>query len=246
MGRAARAVHPRGGGSHSELRESTRNRSASRHPGVSGPRVSRVADERDRMGRPFESRTDRPRRLSSHTPHAALSHCGSWQRLQARGPVTCGCRRWGANGARSGPRREGASSWRLGPAADRRYRRRAAVQRAAQRGSVREVPRRAGRPFVIGRALSAAVKILLSWSTGKDSAWALHVLRQQYPDSVAALLTTTNEAFDRVAMHAVRRELLEAQAAATGLPLTVVPLPWLCSNEEYERRMAESVAGFVA
>jgi len=90
------------------------------------------------------------------------------------------------------------------------------------------------------------VKILLSWSTGKDSAWALHVLRQQYPDSVAALLTTTNEAFDRVAMHAVRRELLEAQAAATGLPLTVVPLPWPCSNEEYERRMAESVAGFVA
>jgi len=90
------------------------------------------------------------------------------------------------------------------------------------------------------------VKILLSWSTGKDSAWALHVLRQQYPDSVAALLTTNNEAFDRVAMHAVRRELLEAQAAATGLPLTVVPLPWPCSNEEYERRMAESVAGFVA
>ena len=62
----------------------------------------------------------------------------------------------------------------------------------------------------------------------------LHVLNQQYPSAVAGLLTTTNEAFDRVAMHAVRRELLEAQAAAAGLPLHVVPLPWPCSNEEYE------------
>ena len=89
------------------------------------------------------------------------------------------------------------------------------------------------------------MKILLSWSTGKDSAWALWVLRRQHPEAVAGLLTTTNEAFDRVAMHAVRRELLHAQAAAAGLPLTVVPLPWPCSNEEYERRMAVAIAGFV-
>jgi uncharacterized protein (TIGR00290 family) len=85
------------------------------------------------------------------------------------------------------------------------------------------------------------MKILASWSTGKDSAWMLHLLRQQYGDAVAGLLTTTNEAFDRVAMHAVRRELLEAQAQAAGLPLHVVPLPWPCSNTEYERRMTAAV-----
>ena len=60
--------------------------------------------------------------------------------------------------------------------------------------------------------------VLLSWSSGKDSAWALHVLRQQPDLEVVGLLTTFNEAFDRVAMHAVRRELVEAQAAAAGLP----------------------------
>ena len=90
------------------------------------------------------------------------------------------------------------------------------------------------------------MKILVSWSTGKDSAWMLHVLNQQYPGAAAGLLTTTNQAFDRVAMHAVRRELLEAQAQAAGLPLRVVPLPWPCSNEQYEALMAAAVKGFVA
>ena len=90
------------------------------------------------------------------------------------------------------------------------------------------------------------MKILISWSTGKDSAWMLHVLQQQHPGAVAGLLTTTNEAFDRVAMHAVRRELLEAQAEAAGLPLHVVPLPWPCSNDEYEKRMRTAVTGLVA
>lgn len=90
------------------------------------------------------------------------------------------------------------------------------------------------------------MKILVSWSSGKDSAWMLHVLRQQQPGAVAGLLTTTNEAFDRVAMHAVRRELLEAQAEAAGLALHVVPLPWPCSNEEYETRMRAAVVGIVA
>jgi uncharacterized protein (TIGR00290 family) len=89
------------------------------------------------------------------------------------------------------------------------------------------------------------MKILVSWSTGKDSAWMLHVLRQQYPGAAAGLLTTTNQAFDRVAMHAVRREMLDAQASAAGLPLHVVPLPWPCSNEQYEAIMAGAVAGFV-
>ena len=86
------------------------------------------------------------------------------------------------------------------------------------------------------------MKIILSWSSGKDSAWALHVLNQQHPGAVQALLTTVNEAVDRVAMHAVRREVLEAQAAAVGLPLRVVPLPHPCPNEIYEERMAAAVA----
>ncbi|MDP2318711.1 MAG: ATP-binding protein [Acidobacteriota bacterium] len=90
------------------------------------------------------------------------------------------------------------------------------------------------------------MKVLVSWSTGKDSAWMLHTLRQQQPEAVAGLLTTTNEAFDRVAMHAVRRELLQAQADAVGLPLHVVPLPWPCSNEQYETIMKTAVAGFVS
>jgi uncharacterized protein (TIGR00290 family) len=90
------------------------------------------------------------------------------------------------------------------------------------------------------------MKILVSWSSGKDSAWMLHVLRSARPDAVHGLLTTTNEAFDRVAMHGVRREVLEAQARAAGLPLHVVPLPWPCSNEEYEQRMRIAVEQAVA
>ena len=73
----------------------------------------------------------------------------------------------------------------------------------------------------------------------------LHLLNQQHPGAAAGLLTTTNETFDRVAMHAVRRELLNAQAAAAGLPLHVLPLPWPCSNEQYEAIMRTAVAGFV-
>jgi len=89
-------------------------------------------------------------------------------------------------------------------------------------------------------------RILLSWSSGKDSAWTLHVLRQQGEYEILGLLTTFNEVADRVAMHAVRRELVERQAAATGLPLWNVPLPWPCSNEQYERLMAESCARAIA
>lgn len=89
------------------------------------------------------------------------------------------------------------------------------------------------------------MKILLSWSTGKDSAWSLHLLHQQYPGAVAGLLTTVNEAFDRVAMHAVRRTMLQAQADAAGLPLHVVNMPWPCSNEQYEAAMRTAIAGFL-
>lgn len=80
-------------------------------------------------------------------------------------------------------------------------------------------------------------KVLLSWSSGKDSAWALHLLRQNPDIEVAALLTTFNQSADRVAMHAVRRELTHAQAERTGLSLWAVDLPWPCSNAEYETRM---------
>ena len=76
------------------------------------------------------------------------------------------------------------------------------------------------------------MKILLSWSSGKDSAWALHVLQRRHPGAVAGLLTTINESVQRVAMHAVRREVLEAQAAAAALPLRLVPIPDPCSNDE--------------
>jgi len=90
------------------------------------------------------------------------------------------------------------------------------------------------------------LKTVLSWSSGKDSAWSLHVLRQEPEVEVVGLLTTVNAAFDRVAMHGVRREILEAQAAAAGLPLHVVELPWPCSNEEYEKRMGAFVAKAMA
>ena len=85
-------------------------------------------------------------------------------------------------------------------------------------------------------------RVLLSWSSGKDSAWTLHLLRQRPEWEIAALLTTFNEVADRVAMHAVRRSLVEAQAAVAGLPLWSVSLPWPCSNEAYEERMSAAIA----
>jgi uncharacterized protein (TIGR00290 family) len=85
------------------------------------------------------------------------------------------------------------------------------------------------------------VKVLLSWSSGKDSAWALHVLNQSHPGAVAGLLTTINAEVDRVAMHAVRHDVLQAQAAAAGLPLRVVLIPSPCPNEIYERQMRDAV-----
>ena len=86
------------------------------------------------------------------------------------------------------------------------------------------------------------MRTLLSWSTGKDSAWALHVLRQQPDVDVVGLVTTINAAFDRVAMHGVRRALVEAQAEAAGLPLHVLAIPYPCPNAEYERIMGAFVA----
>ena len=83
------------------------------------------------------------------------------------------------------------------------------------------------------------IKAALSWSSGKDSAWTLHLLRQDPTIQVVALITTFNTSADRVAMHAVRRQLVHLQADRVGLPLWEVELPWPCSNEQYELRMGE-------
>jgi len=83
-------------------------------------------------------------------------------------------------------------------------------------------------------------RTLLSWSSGKDSAWSLHLLRQQNECEIVGLLTTFNQAANRVAMHAVRRSLVEAQAEAAGVPLWDVDLPWPCSNADYENIMKET------
>src|ERR1041384_2184322 len=80
-------------------------------------------------------------------------------------------------------------------------------------------------------------RALLSFSSGKDSAYALHVLRTAGELEVVGLFTTVNQLHDRVAMHAVRRELLRAQAESAGLPLWEVDIPSPCSNEEYETAM---------
>jgi uncharacterized protein (TIGR00290 family) len=85
------------------------------------------------------------------------------------------------------------------------------------------------------------MKILMSWSSGKDSAWALHVLNVTHPGAVGGLLTTVNEAADRVAMHGVRRTVLEAQADAARLPVRIVMIPHPCPNEIYEERMGAAV-----
>lgn len=84
------------------------------------------------------------------------------------------------------------------------------------------------------------MKVLLSWSSGKDSAWTLHTLRSQGVP-VGALLTSMNEAAGRVSMHGVREAVVRAQAAAAGLPLITIPLPWPCTNGIYEARLRSAV-----
>lgn len=81
----------------------------------------------------------------------------------------------------------------------------------------------------------------LCWSSGKDSAWALHVARQEGEVDVVGLLTTVTEPYDRVSMHGVRVEVLEAQTAAAGLPLVKVPIPAPCPNGVYEEAMRQAI-----
>jgi uncharacterized protein (TIGR00290 family) len=89
-------------------------------------------------------------------------------------------------------------------------------------------------------------RAIVSWSSGKDSAFTLHALRQADELEIVALFTTINQVHDRVAMHAVRRELLRAQAESAGLPLWEVDIPSPCSNEEYDAAMRGLVARALA
>jgi uncharacterized protein (TIGR00290 family) len=88
---------------------------------------------------------------------------------------------------------------------------------------------------------NSRAKAWVAWSSGKDSAWALDAVRRSGELDVVALLTTVNRTHRRVAMHAVRESLLEAQAAAARLPLVKVPIPSPCSNEEYEQAMSDAM-----
>jgi len=91
--------------------------------------------------------------------------------------------------------------------------------------------------------VAARPRALVSWSSGKDSAWALHVLRQRAEVEVVGLLSTISTTYDRVSIHGVRRSLLAAQAAAAGVPLVEVPLPSPCPNDVYEKEMMRALAG---
>lgn len=82
---------------------------------------------------------------------------------------------------------------------------------------------------------------MMSWSSGKDSAWALYQLLQDPNIEVVGIFTTINKTFERVAMHAVRVELLKMQAKCLNLPLTIIELPFPCSNEQYQKVMGEFV-----
>ena len=85
-------------------------------------------------------------------------------------------------------------------------------------------------------------KALISWSSGKDSAFALHEIRKSGEFDVVGALTTVTETFERVSIHGVRQEILHAQLDAAGLPPRIVPIPYPCPNEIYEARMGEAVA----
>ena len=95
------------------------------------------------------------------------------------------------------------------------------------------------------KGLQNRKRVMLSWSSGKDSAWTLYQLQQSPDYEVVALFSTLNQQFDRVAMHGVRNTLLQAQASATGLPLEIVYLPWPCSNQDYEQLMSQALEDFI-
>ncbi|MDI1343919.1 MAG: adenine nucleotide alpha hydrolase [Pseudolabrys sp.] len=93
---------------------------------------------------------------------------------------------------------------------------------------------------------SARPKALIAWSSGKDSAWALHLARLAGDYDIVGALTTVTDTFGRVSIHGVREELLKAQLIAAGLPATIVRIPYPCSNEIYEARMAAAMQDAIA
>jgi uncharacterized protein (TIGR00290 family) len=99
-----------------------------------------------------------------------------------------------------------------------------------------------GAPGSAGPLKQSRPKALISWSSGKDSAFALHEIRRTSAFDVVGALTTVTETFDRVSIHGVRQAILQAQLAAAGLPARIVPIPYPCPNATYEARMGEAVA----
>jgi uncharacterized protein (TIGR00290 family) len=93
--------------------------------------------------------------------------------------------------------------------------------------------------------MSPRPKALISWSSGKDSAFALHEVRRSGEFEVVGALTTVTETFGRVSIHGVRQEILLAQCEAAGLPPRIVPIPYPCPNAVYEARISEAVANAV-
>src|SRR5690349_5246818 len=110
---------------------------------------------------------------------------------------------------------------------------------ATRRSPVIPHSRRTSAPDCASGSAVSKKRVVVSWSSGKDSAWTLYRLRQRDDIEVVGLMTTLNQAFDRVAMHSTRAQVLGAQAAAAGLPLRKISLPWPCSNEQYEAIMRE-------
>jgi uncharacterized protein (TIGR00290 family) len=90
--------------------------------------------------------------------------------------------------------------------------------------------------------LTQRPRALVSWSSGKDSAFALHEVRRGAEFDVVGALTTVSETFGRVSIHGVRQEILHAQCSAAGLPPRIVPIPYPCPNQVYEARMGDAVA----
>jgi len=103
-----------------------------------------------------------------------------------------------------------------------------------------------GAPGSAGPLKQSRPKALISWSSGKDSAFALHEIRRSGEFDVVGALTTVTETFARVSIHGVRQEILRAQCEAAGLPQAIVPIPYPCPNEVYEARMGEAVAKAIA
>ena len=90
--------------------------------------------------------------------------------------------------------------------------------------------------------MALRAKALIAWSSGKDSAWALHEARRTGELDIVGAVTTVTDTFGRVSMHGVREAILQAQLAAAGLPSIIVRIPYPCPNEVYEGRMAEALA----